>query len=86
MDKLKHNKELRTLTFIVRRKCTHTLAEKQEISRLSRSGDTLKKNLRLKEINSQRQKRCDKIGGDKYKDKCQYYLRIIAFNFDDYKD
>jgi hypothetical protein len=84
MSELKE--ELRKLTYTVRRKCSHTLAEKQEISRLSRSGDTLKKNLRLEEINSKRQIRFDKIGGDKDEDAFKYYLHIIAFNFNKYVD
>ena len=67
-------------------KCTFTLAEQQEISKLTRNNDRFKKLERLKEINSQRQKRFDKVGGDKSINEREYYFKIIAFNFDYYTD
>ena len=71
---------------IANKKCTFTLAEKQEISKLVRECNIFKKNARLAEINSQRQKRFDKVGGDKSINEREYYFRIIAFNFDEYID
>ena len=67
-------------------KCTFTLAEQQEISKLTRNNDRFKKLERLKEINSQRQKRFDKVGGDKSINEREYYFKIIAFNFDYFTD
>jgi hypothetical protein len=71
---------------IANQKCIFTLAEKQEISKLSRNNHGFKKLQRLKEINSQRQERFDKVGGDKSKNEREYYFKIIAFNFDVYID
>ena len=75
-----------TLIKIANQQCIFTLAEKQEISKLSRNNDRFAKLTRLKEINSQRQKRFDKVGGDKSKNEREYYFKIIAFNFDEYTD
>ena len=75
-----------TLIKIANQQCIFTLAEKQEISKLSRNNDRFVKLERLKEINSQRQKRFDKVGGDKSKNEREYYFKIIAFKFDEYTD
>ena len=66
--------------------CIFTLTEKKELSKLITERNRFRSDEFCAKIEAQRQKRFDKVGGDKYKNEREYYFKIIAFNFDEYTD
>lgn len=66
--------------------CIFTLAEKKELSKLITERNRFRTDAFCAKIEVHRQKRFDKVGGDKSKNEREYYFKIIAFNFDEYTD